>query len=108
MAFYIKQNDSSPSIRAALKDGDNIPIDLEGATVRFHMKALGETTLKVDAVASVVSPAVNGIVQYDWDNGDTDTVGSYRAEFEVTFAGGAVETFPNSDYLSVIVKSELD
>lgn len=107
MAFYIKQNDTSPSIRAALKDGDGVAIDLSGASVRFHMKGVGETTLKVDEAATVPNPS-GGVVQYNWVSGDTDTVGSYRAEFEVTFAGGAVETFPNSDYLSVIVKSELD
>ena len=107
MAFYIKQNDTSPSLRAILKDGDGVVIDLTGATVRFHMKPVGTTTASIDSSATVINPSTSGIVQYDWDNGDTDTVGSYKAEFEVTFAGGAVETFPNNDYISVIVKAEI-
>ena len=108
MTFYIKQNDTSPSLRATLKDGDNIAIDLTGATVRFHMKSLEDKTVVVDADATIVSPSVNGIVQYDWDNGDTATAGSYQGEFEVTLAGGAVETFPNNTNISISIKPELN
>jgi hypothetical protein len=107
MAFYIKQNDTSPSIRATLKDGDEVPIDLTGATVRFHMRSIGGSSAKVDADATVVLPATAGIVQYDWDNGDTDTVGTYQAEFEVTLAGGAVETFPNNGYITIEIKDDI-
>jgi hypothetical protein len=108
MTFYIKQNDTSPSLRAALKDGDNLAIDLTGATVRFHMKSLEDNTVVVDADATVVVPSVSGIVQYDWDNGDTATAGSYQGEFEVTFAGGAIETFPNKTNISISIKPELN
>lgn len=105
MAFYIKQNDSSPSLRVALKDGDGTAIDLLGASVKFYLVPVGETTPIVNATASILA---NGIVQYDWDNGDTSTPGTYKGEFEVTYAGGDVETFPNSDYISVIIKPELN
>jgi len=107
MAFYIKQNDTSPSLRATLKDGDEVPIDLTGATVRFHLRQIGSTTVTVDADATVILPETAGIVQYDWDNGDTATVGSYQAEFEVTFAGGAVETFPNNGYIRVEITDDI-
>lgn len=107
MAFYIKQNDTSPSLRAQLKDGDDIPVDLTGATIRFHMRAIGGATAAVDASAQIITPDISGIVQYDWDNGDTATIGSYQAEFEVTFAGGAVETFPNSGYIRVEIIDDI-
>jgi len=108
MTFYIKQNDTSPSLRALLKDGDNLAIDLTGATVRFHMKSLEDNTVVVDASTTIVAPSTAGIVQYDWDNGDTATAGSYQGEFEVTFAGGAVETFPNKTNISISIKPELN
>jgi hypothetical protein len=107
MAFYIKQNDTSPSLRAVLKDGDDIAIDLTGATVRFHMREIGGNNAAVDADAQIVAPSASGIVQYDWDNGDTATIGSYQAEFEVTFAGGAIETFPNSGYIRVEITDDI-
>jgi hypothetical protein len=94
MAFTVKQNDTSPSIQVTLKDADSTVVSLEGATVRFIMKLVsGET--KVDANMDIVD-AANGLVQYDWVAGDTDTVGIYYAEFSVTFVGGSIETFPNS------------
>ena len=36
-----------------------------------------------------------------WLAGDTSDIGSYQAEFEVTYADGNVETFPNSRYINV-------
>ena len=108
MTFYIKQNDTSPSLRAALKDSDNIAINLTDATVRFHMKSLEDNTVVVDADATVVVPATSGIVQYDWSSGDTATAGSYQGEFQVTFAGGAIETFPNKTNISISIKPELN
>lgn len=106
MAFYIKQNDTSPNLRAILKDGDEVAVNLTDATINFHMRTIGGTTAVVDASASIVD-AVNGIVQYVWDAADTATVGSYQAEFEVTFAGGAIETFPNNGYIRVEITDDI-
>lgn len=107
MAFSIKQNDTAPSIRATLRDGSNTAIDLTDATVRFHMKAVAGTTVKVDALANIVN-ATGGIVQYNWTTNDTDTAGSYYAEFEVTYSDGTVETFPNNSNLSISIRAELN
>jgi hypothetical protein len=106
MAFYIKQNDTSPNLRAVLKDGDEDPINLTDATINFHMRTVGGETAVVDAAASIVT-AEAGIVQYIWDAADTATVGSYQAEFEVTFSGGKVETFPNNGYIRVEITDDI-
>ena len=107
MAFSIKQNDTAPSLRATLKNGSGTVIDLTNATVRFHMKAVGETSVKVDAVANIVD-AEGGIVQYNWGASDTDTAGSYYAEFEVTYGDATVETLPNNSNLSISIRAELN
>lgn len=107
MAFSIKQNDTAPSIKATLKDGSGTAIDLTDATIRFHMKAVGETSVKVDALCSIVDASA-GIVQYNWTANDTDTAGTYYAEFEVTYDDGAIETFPNNSNLSISIRSELN
>lgn len=106
MAFTIKQNDTSPSILATLTDGNNTAINLTSATVRMHMKSL-EGVIKIDSAATVIN-AVEGIVRYDWVAGDTDTHGTYYVEFEVTYSDDAVETFPNTGSLSVVVVKELN
>lgn len=106
MAFSIKQNDTSPSLQATLKDASLNPIDLTGATVMFHMKSV-DGTIKVDRQMTVTN-AAGGVVQYDWQSGDTDTVGTYYVEFEVTYADSSVETFPNNGNRAVSVVRELN
>lgn len=97
----IKQNDLAPSIRATF-----FSYDLTGATVLFSMFDLEGNAKITNASAVVVVANPDGIVQYDWVSGDTDTPGTYRAEFQVT-KGGIPETFPNSGYIYVQILSEL-
>jgi hypothetical protein len=106
MAFSIKQNDTSPSLQATLKDAALTPINLTGANVRLHMKSV-DGTLKIDQPMSVVTP-LQGIIQYDWQAGDTDTVGTYYVEFEVTYSDASVETFPNNGNKTISVVRELN
>ena len=104
--FYIKENDTVPSIRATLQNGSGDPVDLINATVRFHMRAIGSTSAVVDASATVVSDA-GGIVQYDWNAADTADIGSFQAEFEVTYPDGTIETFPSSGYIRVEITDDI-
>ena len=106
MAFSIKQNDTSPSLQATLKDAALNPIDLRGAAVRLHMKSV-DGTLKIDEAMTIVT-ALEGLVQYDWQTGDTDTVGTYYVEFEVTYTDNSIETFPNNGSKVVSVVRELN
>ena len=106
MTFYIKQNDTVPSIRATLQNGNGDPVDLINASVRFHMRAIGANNTKVDAAAVVVSAAA-GLVQYNWIAADTDTIGSYQAEFEVTYPDSTVETFPNDGYVRIEIIDDI-
>lgn len=104
--FYIKENDTVPSIRATLQNGSGNAVDLIDATVNFHMRAIGGSTVLVDASATVVN-AAGGLVQYDWDAADTADVGSYQAEFEVTYSDGTIETFPSSGYIRVEITDDI-
>ena len=106
MAFSIKQNDTSPSLQVTLRDSSLVVVNLTGATVRFHMKSV-DGTLKIDAPMTVTND-LGGVCQYNWQAGDTDTVGTYYVEFEVTYADASVETFPNNGSKTVKVVRELN
>ena len=97
--FYLKQNDTKPSLSANLTQDGSV-VDLTGASVKFHMGSI------VDADA-VIASAVTGSVRYDWDAADTEEAGRYPAEFQVTFSDEGIETFPNKDTLTIVIKPEL-
>lgn len=106
MTFYIKQNDTSPAMLATLQDASGTAVNLTAATVRFHMRAIGATQTKVNAAATITD-APNGIVRYNWSASDTNTVGQFQAEFQVTYADGKIETFPNDSYLPVEITDDI-
>lgn len=108
--FSLKAHDRLPSIQATLKNPDGSLLDLTGATsVKFIMKLKDAPgTVKVNAAAVVVAPATGGIVRYDWLAIDTDAVGSYQAEWEITWTGGKKQTVPTTSYHTIDVLADLD
>ena len=106
MTFNIKQNDTSPAMLATLQDAQGSVIDLTGSTIRFHMRTIGSTVVAVDAPAAIVDP-LQGLVRYNWDTDDTAAIGSYQAEFEVTYGDASVETFPNNGYIRVEITNDI-
>ena len=106
MTFYIKRNDTSPSMLATLQDASGNAIDITAASVRFHLRPIGSQTVTVDEAATIVT-AIDGLVRYDWLAADTATIGSYQAEFEVTYADSTVETFPNDGYIRVEIIGDI-
>lgn len=116
--FYIKQNDTGPAIQAQLLREDESgtiqignkfysAVDVTGAAIEFHMAPADGGAVKVSAAGSIVV-AASGQVQYAWAAGDTDTVGKYVCEWQVTFASGVIETFPNIRHDNVVVSAEID
>lgn len=109
MTTTMKRNDREPAFKARILH-NGAAVDLTGSTVKFIMKldsASASAEPKVDAEADIVGDAEDGIVEYAWADGDTDTIGTYRAEFEVTFASGKTRSFPSADYLLVRIIADL-
>ena len=106
MTFYIKQNDTGPAMLATLQDANGTAVNLTGANVRFHMQSINGGSPVVDAAATIVT-AASGLVRYNWLAADTGTVGTYQAEFEVTYADTSIETFPNDGYIAVQIINDI-
>ena len=116
--FTIKRDDTLPKIQAQCWDDEakTQKTDLSSILrVNFHMMdrdqvGLASPTLKVESVGTVVAPAVDGVVEYAWDDtaNDTDTKGIYFAEFEVEFTTTSRTTFPNDGYIIVKIVDDLD
>ncbi len=102
----IKQGDTSPRLLFALTPADEI--NLAGAAVRFNMRSRPAGTVRINrAAAVIVTAAGTPTVAYDWQAGDTAVAELCEAEFEVTYPGGAVETFPNSGFITVVVTDDI-
>lgn len=101
--FNIKQDDTSPSILFALTPTS---VNLGGATVQFRMRPIGATAWTIEESAVVAVAVDNPTVRYDWAATDTETPGFYEAEFVVTYSDNSVETFPNSEFITINVVGE--
>lgn len=114
--FEIKRGDSWRPLEAVLLGPDG-PIDLTGADrIRLRLRSSAVTVLTGDI--DIVDAAA-GKVSYQWQrpegdpeaggqHGDLDFDGSYRAEFEIEWNTGDLQTVPNNDYFSVVVYPDLD
>lgn len=105
--FYIKKNDTRPKLNKNLVDAEGNNPNLTGASVVFIMEAQGATTPKINRVACAVITPLTAEVEYTWVAGNTDTAGEFEGEFEVTDAGGGVQTFPNPRKMRIVITDDL-
>ena len=105
MAFVLKKGDTSPVLEATFKDYDGTAVSIAGATVKFLVKT--RDGISVVNSAMTITDGSIGVAEYEWQSGDTDTAGTYKVEFEVTFDNGSVETFPNTGYEMLVIKEDL-
>ena len=108
--FEIKQHDLLPRFDFTLLDFDE-PADLSYALSARFMMRNRSTGLKVDRNAVILDQSVDANVgkgYYEWVEGDTDTVGSFKAEIEVIWADGRPQTFPGNKYVTIKILKDLD
>jgi hypothetical protein len=99
LKHFIKKGDTAPPIRRQIiQASTGLPYDLTGATAKFIMNEEDKTTPIINAAAVIESPEGNGFIRYDWQAGDTDKVGNFPAEFQITLSGGGVLTFPAGEF----------
>lgn len=86
--FPIYRGDTLPALRFRFPAGT----DLTGATVRFTADGMVSR-----AAAEIITATAPAEAEYRWRKSDTAQTGLRRAEFEVTYPDGGVETFAYTD-----------
>lgn len=103
------RNDLLPDLSIVCTYADGTAVDLSAATSpKFYMRNAHDASAapKVDASATI-SDGANGELTYSWQSGDTDTAGSYVAEFEVQISGRRF-TFPTgSQIMKVVIRPDI-
>jgi hypothetical protein len=96
-AIKLVRNDTGPQLRFTLTDSlTGNPINLAGATVTLHFKAINSDVLLFSRPAFVVPPGTSGVAVLEWQNGDLDLdAGEYVGEVEVVVNTGMRETIFN-------------
>lgn len=105
MMVVLKRNDTKKPLKAVLSN-ESGPIDLTGCTVRFIMSDTMTKVMKINREA-LIQDAVNGTVWVVFEDGETDTPGTYKAEFKVTYTDFRKETFPDNGYILVEILKDL-
>jgi hypothetical protein len=106
--FYIKQNDTASFLTRDLKDAFGAPVNVTGAAVKFSMRVKPAGTVKVDDEDAVIVTAGTGRVRYEWTAANTNTADEYEGEFQVTYANGKIQTFPNDGYIPVVITDDIE
>ncbi len=109
--FTSKKNDTKPDIEITVVDADGTIPDWTSATITFKMQERLDKSaaLKTDRAGAAVSPIdTSGKLKYTRVAGDVDTEGEFHGEFQVLFSGGAIQTYPNEDYIKILITDELE
>ena len=109
MTFEIAQNDTSPTLVSTLMDGHE-PIDLSNATeIRFYMENEFKEVVISENLSGNVNPVelTNGEVEYIFKEEDTTETGRYKAEWQVEYNDGSIETYPVDNKIDVHINSSI-
>lgn len=101
--FYIKRGDTGPSLQYRLDP----PVSTIGASVVFSMRRQAGAAVISRAPAVIGGLGPDVFLRWDWREGDTAEPGGYEAEFEMTYADGTVETWPNAGFIRVRIGEDV-
>ncbi len=97
--FFITVGDTAPALTAILSDLDGDPLpNLDTATLKFIMSKTG-----FGAKVAVITDAPTAAVKYSWGSTDTDTAGTFRCYWQVTFTDASIQTVPADQPFNVVV-----
>lgn len=93
ITFTLRDRNTA-AVGAVLRPNDPTtwaPVNLTGATVRFHMRAAGSSVLK-QTINCVVTDPTAGKAVLTFPTGALDTAGTFEGEVEVTYSDTGIQT----------------
>ena len=105
--YFLKTGDDGLTIRTICQDATGAAVDLSGASVAFHMAPInGSGTPAIAAAGVNENSTATGQVAYTFA-APINQAGLYLGEFEITFGGGAIQTYPNGSYILIAVSEQV-
>lgn len=103
--IYLKQHDTEPLDVTLGRGGRGKPLDVSD-DVQFFMRLRGAAEPLIQGECTVLD-GPHGKVRYAFLPGELDTIGTYDAEWQVTFTDGSDGTWPKRGYKTIIVTPDL-
>lgn len=104
--IHLKRNDARPLI-LILRDETGRAVDLTDAlSATFAMRQQAGPRL-VETACSIPQDGRRGEIHVDFQAGDLSLAAIYDAEVEVTWNGGAVQTFPPAGHDTVVITPDI-
>lgn len=112
----LKSGDTDPNLKVQLRQRNDNPRDLSNSRVTLRLAEVEDSDVVItdDTDGNLsITDATNGYIEYSWQPGDTDKVGTYVGEITVEEMDdfdtltGDVETFPNRGRFSVRIQESL-
>jgi hypothetical protein len=100
--LVIKAGDTFPALVTTLEENSG-PLDLTGAGT-ITMRMASNSVSMTDLECSIVGDPTNGVVEYEWDAGDTATPGTYKVDFLIDFGSGQLQSAPNDSEKEIIIR----
>lgn len=98
------RGDVNYDLEFTIRDAEEALVDLTNSTVKFKCKKYGATSVHINEDCTLAGDPTTGVCYYTVTDGDFDTIGTYRAELEVTWTGGKVLTAKD---LSIIIEPDI-
>ena len=98
----IKLHNTKPALKIQFKDSSNAPMSLDETMVTMTMIS-SKGFVKIDKQIVLITDSANGRIQYQWQPNDTNEVGIFYIEFEITYKDNSTVTVPSSGCLQLQV-----